>query len=184
MLRALLKSCPQFKCVRQSLIRYLPLFMTSLSAQQELLSTHAADGDAPTSSSDSSQSDEQHWVVQDILAERTSVSGDNEVFVVWKASWIPVTNLQQTGAVLAAWRRTPKWISAAMQMRVMLAMEPGSQLEQDCERATAAAQHKPLRRRKQPHRPAAPGTKRSCTVNVEDRGQQQQPSSSAAQSEA
>ena len=99
----------------------------------------------PIASSVSSASPDAHWVVQDILAERTSVTGDNEVLVVWKASWIPVTNLKD-GPVLRAWRQTPMWTAAAMTMQVMLAMEPGSQLEQDCMAVRAAA------RRTQKHR--------------------------------
>ena len=137
------------------------------------LRSNDADRDAPqNSSSDSSQSPEPHWVVQDILAERTSVSGDNEVLVVWKASWIPVTNLQGQGPVLRNWRRTPKWTSSAMKMQVMLAMEPGSQLQQDCEGAQAAAQHKPLTAKKQLHLlSAALGSKKTCPED-EDQGTQ------------
>jgi hypothetical protein len=133
----------------------------------------AADHDAAhvsssVSSSVSSQMPEQHWVVQDILAERTSVSGPNEVLVVWKASWIPVTNMDQQGPVWQEWRRSPKWSSSAMRMQVMLAMEPGSQLDHDCERASAAAQHRPLTAAKKPlHLPAAHGSKKTRHGNNE-----------------
>jgi hypothetical protein len=100
----------------------------------------------PNSSSVSSDSPDAHWVVQDILAERTSVTGDNEVLVVWKASWIPVTNLRD-GPVLRAWKQTPMWTTAAMTMQVMLAMEPGSQLEHDCMTVQAAARRSKKHRR-------------------------------------
>ena len=93
---------------------------------------------AQSPASDRSQPTDAHWVVQDILAERTSVSGDNEVLVVWKASWIPVANLRD-GPVLRAWRLAPMFTTAAMRMQVMVAMEPGSQLAQDVERVQAAA---------------------------------------------
>lgn len=89
------------------------------------------------SSSVSSQSPDAHWVVQDILAERTSVTGDNEALVVWKASWIPISNLND-GPVLRAWRLTPMWTTSAMTMQVMLAVEPGTQLAEDCERVQDA----------------------------------------------
>ena len=81
-------------------------------------------GATQESSAESSQSTDDNWVVQDILAERTTVTGENEVLVIWKASWIPVANLRD-GPVLRAWRLTPMFTTAAMRMQVMVAMEPG-----------------------------------------------------------
>ena len=110
--------------------------MTSPSPPPQASGTNL--GASQDSSSDSSQSPDDHWVVQDILAERTTVTGENEVLVIWKASWIPVANLRD-GPVLRAWRLTPMFTTAAMRMQVMVAMEPGSQLAQDVERVQAAA---------------------------------------------
>jgi hypothetical protein len=72
------------------------------------------------------------WVVQSILAERSSATGGNEVLVVWQTEWIPAANVQKSGSAWKAWKRTPKWTSSAMMMQVMLPIEPGSQLQKDC----------------------------------------------------
>jgi hypothetical protein len=84
------------------------------------------------------------------LAERTSATGANEVLVVWKPEWIPITNVRP-GEVLDAWKSVPKWSSAAMSMKVMLPMASGSQLQKDVQHAHAlyaaryAAQHQESR---------------------------------------
>ncbi len=80
------------------------------------------------------------WDVQEILAERSSATGANEVLVVWKPCWIPMANVQE-GYVKEAWEQTRKWTASAMTMQVMLAVEPDSQLERDIkyvEKARAA----------------------------------------------
>ena len=70
------------------------------------------------------------WDVQEILAERSSATGANEVLVVWKTCWIPLANVQ-AGYVKEAWEQTRKWTASSMTMQVMLAVEPNSQLEKD-----------------------------------------------------
>ena len=70
------------------------------------------------------------WDVQEILAERSSATGANEVLVVWKPCWIPLANVQ-AGYVKEAWEQTRKWTASSMTMQVMLAVEPNSQLDKD-----------------------------------------------------
>jgi hypothetical protein len=48
------------------------------------------------------------WDVPEILSERTSVSGENDVLDVWKTSWFPVSNLIADGHVLQQFQSTPK----------------------------------------------------------------------------
>jgi len=95
--------------------------------------------------------------VQDILAERTSSTGANEVLVVWKPEWIPITNVRP-GDVLGTWQSTPKWTSAAMAMKVMLPMAPGSQLQKDVQHAHASyvARYAPKRPDHNLHLPTGP----------------------------
>ena len=76
------------------------------------------------------------WDVQEILAERTSVSGENEVLVVWKTSWIPVSNLIADGPVLQQFQSTPKIVFSTCytrtgSMSVYVPVEPGTQLQAD-----------------------------------------------------
>jgi hypothetical protein len=46
--------------------------------------------------------------VPEIIAVRTSVSGENDVLDVLKTSWIPVSNLIADGPVLQQFQSTPK----------------------------------------------------------------------------
>ena len=77
------------------------------------------------------------WDVLEILAERTSATGGNEVLVVWKPCWIPMLNVKE-GDVKEAWMAMRKWSSTSMTMQVMLAVEPDSQLEKDIAYITRA----------------------------------------------
>lgn len=97
---------------------------------------HPGGNASPSNSHASSSTTDTVWAVQDILAERTSATGGNEVLVVWKPEWIPLTNVKP-GDVLDAWHAAPKWSSAAMMMKVMLPMPPGSQLQKDVQHVNA-----------------------------------------------
>jgi hypothetical protein len=68
------------------------------------------------------------WDVQDILLERTSLTGENEVLVVWKPEWIPVSNVQPNGAAMRRFRATPSWpfTSRSCGMRILLPVEPNT----------------------------------------------------------
>ena len=62
--------------------------------------------DQPPSAPQSS--DDALGEVQDILAERTSTTlGCSEVLVVWKPTWIPITNVQD-GPILRKFRAATK----------------------------------------------------------------------------
>jgi hypothetical protein len=72
------------------------------------------------------------WDVQDILAARTSVTGDDEVLVVWKPSWIPFSNVQD-GPGLQRFKAAPKWYftSSHCGMRAILPVEANTTLAVD-----------------------------------------------------
>lgn len=80
------------------------------------------------------------WEVQDILAEHTSVTGENEMLVVWKPSWIPISDMAD-GPVMQRFKIIPKWTysSAKGSMRLKLPVEPGTVLADDCAAIVAAA---------------------------------------------
>jgi hypothetical protein len=92
--------------------------------------TDSASSPAPSNSSN----DGYIWDVQEILAERTSVSGENEVLVVWKTSWIPVSNLIADGPVIRRFQATPKIVYSTSRgsMSVYMPVELGTQLQADC----------------------------------------------------
>ena len=54
-----------------------------------------------------SDSEQQLWEVLDILGQRTGADGKAEVLVMWKATWIPRSELAP-GPMLRAWVDTPK----------------------------------------------------------------------------
>lgn len=98
-------------------------------------SVTSAASPAPSSSSN----DGYIWDVQEILAERTSVSGENEFLVVWKPTWIPVSNMAADGPVVERYSATPKWAfsSAKGALRIYVPTDPGTLFAHDC--ATIAA---------------------------------------------
>lgn len=59
------------------------------------------------SESDGGMQFTQLWEVLDILGQRSGSNGIVEVLVMWKASWIPKSNLQP-GTALANWDDTRK----------------------------------------------------------------------------
>lgn len=98
------------------------------------------DNDHADAAASVSSSEGVMWDVAEILAERTSVSGENEVLVVWKPSWIPISNLQSDGPVLQQFSGGDKWkfSSACGAMRLFLPVEPGTSLAADCATIRAA----------------------------------------------
>ena len=95
---------------------------------------------SPNPSASPSPRDGDVWDVAEILAERTSLSGENELLVVWKHSWIPISNMHSDGPVMRKFRGTPKWkFNSALGMRLILPVEPGTVLADDCAAIVAAA---------------------------------------------
>jgi hypothetical protein len=93
------------------------------------------------------------WDVQDILAARTSVTGDDEVLVVWKPSWIPFSNVQ-AGPVLQRFQAATQWpfTSGHCGMRIILPVEPHTTLAVDhavMQEMMAAARSEERRSRRQ-----------------------------------
>ena len=87
-------------------------------------------------------SSEAHlWDVQEILAERTAISGEKELLVVWKTSWIPAKNMIADGPVMRRFSEAAKckFSSAYGPMCITLPVEPGTALAHDCATVVAAA---------------------------------------------
>ena len=101
------------------------------------MSSDSAASPAPSSSSH----DGFLWDVQAILAERTSISGENEFLVVWKPSWIPISNMIADGPVIERYTATPKWSFSSAQgaMRIFVPAEPGTPFAADCATISARA---------------------------------------------
>ena len=102
------------------------------------------------------------WEVQDILAARTSTTGDDEVLVVWKPSWTPVSFVKD-GPGIRRYSTAIKWTftSAVSGMRVILPVEPGTQLAEDhavMQQMACAAklQHRHMQLHAQNPRPSGP----------------------------
>jgi hypothetical protein len=70
--------------------------------------------------------------VQDILAARSSATGDDEVLVVWKPCWAPVSCLKD-GPGIRRYQNAMKWkfTSSVCGMRVILPVVPGTSLAED-----------------------------------------------------
>ncbi len=80
------------------------------------------------------------WDVQDILAERTSATtGRAELLVVWKPSWIPKSNMNRDGPVMRRFTEAYKWTWSSDAGDLILPVEPGTPLQQDCDTAFAKA---------------------------------------------
>ena len=75
------------------------------------------------------------WDVQDILAERTSITGENELLVVWKPSWIPVSNVDANGPVMDRFQAATqlKFSHPSSNMRIYIPVDPDTTLAVDYE---------------------------------------------------
>ena len=70
--------------------------------------------------------------MQDILAARTSATGDDEMLVVWKPCWAPVCNIKDGPAIRRFQTATIwKFTSSVSGMRVLLPVETGTPLAED-----------------------------------------------------
>jgi hypothetical protein len=90
---------------------------------------------SPSASTSSVDSDGHLWDVAEILAERTTVSGELELLVVWKTSWIPKANMIADGPVLLRFEAERKcsFTVGKNAMRITLPVQPGSTLAADCD---------------------------------------------------
>jgi hypothetical protein len=99
-----------------------------------------AQNSASTSIASSENDSANLWDVQDILAERTSsTTGQRELLVVWKPSWIPKTNMIRDGPVMRRYTEANKWKWVSDAGDLIVPVEPGTTLQQDCDTACAAA---------------------------------------------
>jgi hypothetical protein len=82
--------------------------------------------------SESSLSDDcsSVWEVQDILAQRFTLSGEIEYLVVWRSTW-SAADLVKDGPVLRHWLAAKKFKSGGA-MAVTLPVVRGTQLYSDC----------------------------------------------------
>ena len=90
-------------------------------------------------------SDDALGEVQDILAERTSTTlGCSEVLVVWKPTWIPITNVQD-GPILRKFRAATKCYFLSAAGKLNLPVEPDTALADDIDAVAARAALPPHR---------------------------------------
>ena len=72
------------------------------------------------------------WDVQEILAERTSITGENELLVVWKTSWIPKSNMIPDGPVMMRFESERKWKFGSAAGNLQIPVQGGTTLMLDC----------------------------------------------------
>jgi hypothetical protein len=86
-----------------------------------------------SSSSGSSHRSECVWEVLDIVAERTSLTGENELLVMWKPTWVPTSNVAD-GDILERFKSGAKlkFVHTSSNMRIMIPVGPGTTMAADC----------------------------------------------------
>jgi hypothetical protein len=129
---------------------------------------------SPTSactSSTSSSDDEGGWEVLEILAERTTTSGENEFLVVWKPTWHPGSKIDNDGPAMISFKRSTKISyshSTSTYMRVILPVEARTRTEQDYTvlqaAAAASAQRKQRRRHPEARQRDAPAADQGADI--------------------
>ena len=72
------------------------------------------------------------WEVQDILAQRVTLSGEIEYLVVWRSTW-SAADLVKDGPVLRNWPATAKFKTSGT-MAITLPVVRGTSLYSDCRR--------------------------------------------------
>lgn len=89
----------------------------------------------------SESSNELLWDVQEILAERTSITAhkQNELLVVWKTCWVPICNVKP-GPVLQSFTTAPKFKFTSAAGDIFWAVEPETQLAFDVAKVQAEQQ--------------------------------------------
>jgi hypothetical protein len=81
-------------------------------------------------SDDSSTVGGDLWEVQDILAQRLTLSGEIEYLVVWRSTWT-AADLVKDGPVLRHWHEAAKFKTGGS-MAITLPVVRGTQLFSDC----------------------------------------------------
>jgi hypothetical protein len=79
---------------------------------------------------DSSTVEGDLWEVQDILAQRLTLSGEIEYLVVWRSTWT-AADLVKDGPVLRHWHEAAKFKTGGS-MAITLPVVRGTQLFSDC----------------------------------------------------
>jgi hypothetical protein len=125
------------------------------------------------------------WEVQDILAARTSATGDDEMLVVWKPSWAPVGNIKDGPAIRRFKTATKfKFTSAVSGMRVILPVEEDTTLAEDydlMQQMTAAAKSQRRSSHAAANAPRATGPRKSLGSVAKRRPQPVAPIGGGAQ---
>ena len=125
------------------------------------------------------------WDVQEILAERQSISTDeNEVLVVWKTAWIQKRCLIADCPAMRRWNEAAKWASCEdccgqASLQVVLPVEPGSRMATDLAEARASLARMSAYWRRARHaaarRAAADDSGRKASASKRVRPSRQQP---------
>jgi hypothetical protein len=101
------------------------------------------------------------WDVSEVLAQRTTLSGDIEFLIAFKASWVPKEQLFDDCPALQRYNQADKagkytFVSAAGAL--MVPIPPGTSLAHDVDVATLAAKRSAIRaaERRALRRPRSP----------------------------
>ncbi len=94
-----------------------------------------------TSESSTSQSSAAYlWDVSEILAERTTLSGDIELLIVFKTQWVPKGHLFDDCPAMQRYNQAGKYTFVSAAGAVTVLVPPGSSLAQDVDHATAESE--------------------------------------------
>jgi hypothetical protein len=115
-----------------------------------MYSTSGSSRSASSASPTPSEEQLELWAgCQEILAERTSITGANEYLVVYKTAWVPVHSFTDDFSVVRRFKESVKmkFASGSGAMSIKLPVEPGTVLARDCEKekilSTAATARAP-----------------------------------------
>ena len=132
---------------------------------------------ASESCASSTDDDEDGWEVAEILAERTTTSGENEFLVVWKPTWLPESNIVPNGPAMLSFKlsnRISYSHSTSKHLRVILPVEARTRFEQEHTTlqaaAAARAQRKQHRRQSAVRQLGAPSAAQGAVITPNPTG--------------
>ena len=114
-----------------------------------------------TSESSASQSSTAFpclWDVSEVLAQRTTLSGDIEYLIAFKASWVPKEQLFEDCPALQRYNQAGKYTFVSAAGALIVPIPPGTSLAHDVDVATLAAERSAIRaaERRALRRPRSP----------------------------
>ena len=149
----------------------------SLLLLRVMMSSIYACTSASESCASSTDDDEDGWEVAEILAERTTTSGENEFLVVWKPTWLPESNIVPNGPAMLSFKLSTKISyshSTSKHLRVILPVEARTRVDQEHStlqaEAAARAERKQHRRQSAVRQLDAPSAAQGAVINPSPTG--------------